>query len=96
MIWAVIWYWLFTVFTVADIITTKVGLAFGFYEGNILMRPFLDHMIETKIFVLLFAILVTFVFEKYYKDHGWLPLALGTTFTALVVIQNIVRISGII
>lgn len=96
MLWAVIWYWLFGIFTVADVITTKIGLACGFYEGNPLMRPLLDNIVEAKIFVMLLTMIMVLIYERHDEGNGWVPVAGVTVWTAAVVIQNVVRITGII
>ena len=97
MIWSVIWYWLLGIFTAADIITTKIALSYnGLYEGNPLMAPFTDHIIEMKILVLLFSIAAIWLMEKISKGDGWVPVSLGTTFTSVVVVSNIAKVSAFI
>lgn len=96
MIWAAIWYWLFTIFSIADIITTRIGLAVGLHEANPLMAPFIDSIIEMKLIVLFLAVAIVLVYEQINKGSGWFPLALGTCATAGGVISNIALICGMI
>ena len=48
MLWAVIWYWLFGIFTVADIITTKIALAIGMHEVNPVLSGNTDLIIPAR------------------------------------------------
>lgn len=97
MIWSVIWYWLLGIFTAADIITTKIALSYdGLYEGNPLMAPFTDHIIEMKIIVLIISIIAILIMERISKGDGWVPVSLGTTFTSMIVVSNIAKVSAFI
>jgi hypothetical protein len=91
MIWAVIWYWIFLVFTAADIITTKIALSIGkpYYESNLLISPIIEHMVELKILVVVVVVSLAILYEKLYKGDGWVPLAMGSCFTFKIVLSNI-------
>jgi len=93
MIWSVIWYWLLLIFTAADIITTKIALSIGkpFYETNHLILPIVDHIVELKILVVVVVVSLAILYEKLYEGKGWVPLAIGSCFTFVIVLSNILK-----
>jgi hypothetical protein len=60
MIWSFIWYWLLTIFSAADVITTHIGISHGAHEINPIMSLVLNNIIEVKILFLLVVAAVTF------------------------------------
>ena len=94
MIWAVIWYWLLGIFTVADIITTKIALSLGGREVNPFMAPVVEHIVAVKFLFLLGMIVAIFLVERSSKGDGWLPAAGSACVTFAAVVSNIITLSG--
>lgn len=95
MIWSVIWYWLLAVFTAADIITTKIGLALGAHEANPILAPVVDHLVEVKFAALIICIVLAYQVEKSHPEKSWIPIAAGACMTFTAVIWNITRLAAI-
>ena len=91
MFWSFIWYWLLTIFTVSDIITTKVGLASGGHEANPAMALIINNIIEVKLAYLVFMIGVILVVERFHRGSGWIPVAAGSCVTFVAVISNVIQ-----
>lgn len=94
MLWAVIWYWLFGIFTVADIITTKIALAIGMHEVNPILSGNTDLIIPLKLIVMLAVIVLIILTEKTSNGSGWVIPASGTCVTMIAVLNNIIQLSS--
>src|SRR5512133_2572476 len=93
MIWNIIWYWLFAFFTIADVITTQIGLKVGLREANPIMAPFLDHIVAMKAIILLYGIVVIILYERVAGEgNGWVPVSMGAFVTFAVVVSNLYQI----
>ena len=95
MIWSLIWYWLLTIFSAADVITTSMGISHGAHEVNPIMALVLDHIIEVKIMFLLIVAATIIVTERTHKGDGWVPVAGASCMTFAAVISNILQISSL-
>lgn len=95
MIWSFIWYWLLTIFTVSDVITTRMGISHGAHEVNPIMVLVLDHIIEVKILFLLIVAATILITERTHKGNGWVPVAGASCMTFAAVISNIFQISSL-
>lgn len=93
MFWAVIWYWLFGIFTVADVITTKIALAIGMQEVNPILSENTDLIIPLKLAAMLAVIVLIVLTEKTDGGSGWLIPASGTCVTMIAVLNNIIQLS---
>ena len=90
MIWSAIWYYLLALFSIADVITTKITLATGrFEEVNPLMTPIVGDLLEIKITGLIVIALLVYISERSRKDSGWFALAIGSCVTFITVMSNI-------
>ena len=88
MIWAVIWYYLHGLFTIADIITTKIALASGYHEANPFMVPVVDNLIGIKFAFLLVTIVLIYFTERTAENHGWVIPASGCCVTFAAVLSS--------
>ncbi len=91
MIWSVIWYWLLAVFTLADIITTRICIALGGHEANPFMAGYVDQIVEVKIGYLCLMAVIMAGSERMHKGSGWLPVAGGSCITFTAVLSNILQ-----
>jgi len=94
MIWTVIWYWLLSAVTAADIITTRIGISRGAREINPFLAPVLDHLIELKIMALVACIVLAYFIEKSHPGESWVPVAAGTCLTFGAVVSNILHLAA--
>lgn len=92
MIWSFIWYWLLTIFSAADIITTRVAISRGAHEVNPIMAIFLGNIIEVKILFLLLVAGIIIWTERTNRGEGWVPVAGASCFTFIVAISNLFQI----
>jgi hypothetical protein len=95
MIWSLIWFWLLGIFTTADVITTKVALSMGFYEGNSVLSPSIAYLIPLKIAFLLFVIAVVVWVENRREGHGWIPVSGAACVTFAAVVWNMGQTGGL-
>ncbi len=91
MIWSVIWYWLLALFTISDIITTRICLALGGHEANPFMAGFVDNIVEVKLAYLCLMALVMVGAERMKEGSGWIPVAGGSCITFTAVLSNIIQ-----
>jgi hypothetical protein len=94
MIWSAVWYYLLALFSIADVITTKIAIATGhFEEVNPLMVPNVGNILEIKIIGLIVIALIVCISEYYRKDSGWFSLAIGSCAMFNVVLTNILKLA---
>ena len=95
MIWSIIWYYLFALFTAADVITTQVALSMGMREVNPFMAAHIDYIIPIKIAVLLLMAGFIIHIERSHNGQGWLVPSGAACVTFAAVVWNVGQIGGV-
>ena len=86
------WYWILTIFTAADVVTTEMWLSRGYSEANPILAPVIEYLIPIKIAFLAVVAVVIILVERESSGGGWVPPAAASVITFAAVLNNILLV----
>jgi hypothetical protein len=86
------WYVILVLATIGDLVTTRIALDHGLFEGNPLVAAHLDRFVEMKIIYLIVILVFIYYIHKTREGTSWFPVCLSSYLMIAVVVWNTIQI----